>query len=350
MNASTNENASTALARVVTDLDLADAAQLRSAFEQMFAQADEWVARAKGIVVTSEDQKHEMRLARESRLALKDIRVNAEKTRKRLKENALRYGKAVDGVANIVKALIQPIEEHLLEQETFAERAAQARRDALRDARATALRALGTDPSTYADLGAMGDDTWDSVRATAEAAKAQREEEARRAEAVRIEAERIEAKRREDARQAAVKAEAERVAREKEIADENARLKAEAEEREKAVAAERAKAAADAEARELAARAERERAEKAERELAAERERKAKEERDRQAEEARRAAAPDREKLAAFAEQLRALTLPAMTTARGQEIATGAQVRLQKLATQIDEAAAAMGSNTEAAE
>ena len=90
------ENASTALARVVTDLDPAAAQSLRATFETMFAQADEWIARARDIRVTSEDQKREMKFARESRLALKDIRVNAEKTRKKLKEDSVRTGRAID--------------------------------------------------------------------------------------------------------------------------------------------------------------------------------------------------------------------------------------------------------------
>jgi hypothetical protein len=38
-----------------------------------------------------------------------------------LKEQALREGKAVDGIANVLKALIVPLEEHLDKQERFVE-------------------------------------------------------------------------------------------------------------------------------------------------------------------------------------------------------------------------------------
>lgn len=360
MNTTTaNSSASTALARVLPDLDLADAAQLRSAFEAMFTQADEWVARAKEIRVTREDQKREMKLARESRLGLRELRINVEKTRKKLKEDSLRRGKAIDGLANVFKGLVEPIEEFLLEQETFADRAAEARRDALREARATALRALSVDPAKYADLGAMDESTWESLKIDAELAEAARKDEARKAEEIRIEAERIAAARREEERQAAVRVEAERVDRERKTAEENARLRAEAEERERIAAAERArleqenaKVRADAEARELATRAERERAEAeatlAREELAAERARAAAEEQTKRAEQARKSAAPDREKIAAMAAAVRAIAVPEMATARGKQIADGIAARLQKLAAQIDEAVATV--NAEAAE
>lgn len=345
------------LETAVTGLEPDSAMAIRAAFETMFSQADEWVARARSITVTSIDQKREMKLARESRLALKEIRVKAEHARKRLKEDSTRRGKAIDGIANVLKALIEPIEEHLLEQETFAERAEEARVDALREARSEALRAYGADPSVYANLGATSDETWAQTLESARMAHEARLEAARQAEAVRVEAERLAAERRETARQEAVRAEAERVERERAQAEENARLKAERIAADQAAAAERkaaaeekakaeAKARAEREAAEAETRKAREAAEKAAAELAAEREAAAKAEAARVAaqveeqrkaaeveaarvaaeEEARQAAelAPDREKLAAFAATLRTLTIPTMATARGK--AAGAKV------------------------
>ena len=58
-----------------------------------------------------------MQEARIARLALRDIRIQADKTRKALKEESLRYGKAVQGVYNVIEYLITPIEKHLEERE-----------------------------------------------------------------------------------------------------------------------------------------------------------------------------------------------------------------------------------------
>lgn len=253
----------------LSGLEPNSATALRANFETMFSKAEKWAASAALIHVTSVDQKREMKLARESRLALREIRCDAEKTRKRLKEDSVRSGKAIDGIANVIKALIEPIEEHLLEQETFAERAEAARKLALRDARTETLRALDADPSVYADLGAMAAEAWATALANAQAAHDSRIEAARQAEAVRVEAERIAAEKREAARLEAIRAEAERAERERAAAEENARLRREAAEREEAAkversrieaerAAERAKAKAEADALEAAARVERE--------------------------------------------------------------------------------------------
>src|SRR5262249_42943564 len=159
------------------------------------------------IVVTDENDKRGMKLARDSRLALREIRVNAEKARKRLKEDSLRRGKAIDGIANVLKALIEPIEAHLLEQESFAERAELARRDTLKAARAQALVAYGADPIVDASLGEMPEDVWERTLETARLAQEAKREAERQAELVRVEAERIAAEKREAERQEAIRRE-----------------------------------------------------------------------------------------------------------------------------------------------
>jgi len=88
-------------------------------FSHYFTVAAEWERRAKEIVVTEESQRDIMDLARVGRLALREKRLNVEKERKRLKEQALREGKAIDGIANVLKALIEPIENYLDRQENF---------------------------------------------------------------------------------------------------------------------------------------------------------------------------------------------------------------------------------------
>lgn len=90
-------------------------------FQSYFEIAAEWEAKAKMLVVTRPDQTAEMKMAREGRLFLREKRIAIENSRKKLKEDALREGKAIDGIANVLKALIVPIEEHLDRQERFIE-------------------------------------------------------------------------------------------------------------------------------------------------------------------------------------------------------------------------------------
>lgn len=342
-----------AIAVAIVGLEPDSSAMIRGAFESMFAQADRWAASAKAIKVTSVDQRREMKLARESRLALREIRINAEKARKKLKEDSVLTGKAIDGIANVLKALIEPIEAHLLEQETFAKRAEQARKDALREARTEALRAYGADPTAFVDLGAMAEETWTLTIEGAKDAHEARLEAEKQARAVRLEAERIAAERREAERQAAAKAEAERAEREKAQAEENARLRREAEEREAAARAEREAAAAERAKVEAEARAEREKAraeiERQNAELARVRAEKAAAEQAEQArqaaeEEARRAAelAPDREKLVALAAMLRSLPIPTLTTDRGQAAAAKVADQIAKMAAWVEKTGEAL--------
>src|SRR3990167_11427401 len=79
-------------------------------FSNYFDLADEWTKKAKTIIVTSENQEADMAIARVGRLFLREKRIAIENSRKSLKEQALREGKAIDGIANVLKALIVPIE------------------------------------------------------------------------------------------------------------------------------------------------------------------------------------------------------------------------------------------------
>lgn len=101
-------------------------------FQDYFQVAAEWEKRARDIVVTDERQKVDMQMARTGRLFLREKRIAIEKTRKELKEQALREGKAIDGIANILKALYVPIEEYLGKQEKFVEIRAAEKAERLR--------------------------------------------------------------------------------------------------------------------------------------------------------------------------------------------------------------------------
>src|SRR5687768_4533866 len=94
-----------------------ESAVLLQTFEPFFREAQQWRNKAMAIQVTCAEDVLRISEARKARLALKEIRVNVEKRRKELKEESLRKGKAIDGMANVVKFLIVPIEEHLEKQE-----------------------------------------------------------------------------------------------------------------------------------------------------------------------------------------------------------------------------------------
>ena len=101
-------------------------AELLKRFEDYFSIAAEWETRAKAIIITddncfTEQGKFDMQSARNGRLFLRDKRIAIEKARKELKEQSLREGRAIDGIANVLKALIVPIEKHLEKQEHFVE-------------------------------------------------------------------------------------------------------------------------------------------------------------------------------------------------------------------------------------
>jgi hypothetical protein len=221
-------------------------------FGQLFAQAEEWRVKAHAIRVTDVAQKAEIKMARESRLALRRIRCDVENRRKALKEDALRTGQTIDGIARVFRDLVEPIEAYLEHQETFPERLAAAQREARRAERSEALTTLQFDASSYS-LGEMPEDQFQSLITLAQNMKAAREEAARKAEEERI--------------RKAQEAEAERVRREEEFR----KAKEEAEAARKAQAeAEKARREAEEKAKEAARKAQAER-ERVEAQLRAER-------------------------------------------------------------------------------
>lgn len=102
-------------------LETTEARDLFETFKHYFDIAEEWEIKAKTIVVTNENQKAEMAMARVGRLFLRDKLIVLEKARKGKKEQSLRKGKAIDGIANIIKMLLVPIQEYFYRQEHFIE-------------------------------------------------------------------------------------------------------------------------------------------------------------------------------------------------------------------------------------
>ena len=349
------------LATVAKQNHLAEpAAQpLLAAFAPFAKQARELVQQSEGIT--------DPKKAREFRLKLREVRIEIEDARKRLKEDSLRTGKAVDGMANVLKFVIEPQEERLLSHEKAAEIAEANRKKAIAEDRAAQLRAVAFNvevPSlaempdaAFAELLANAKELYaaklERERKAAEEAAARAKAEAEERERVRAENERL---RREAAeREAAQKAELEKIAREREVAE--AARKAEllaaqqkaAQERaeaEKKAAAERAAVEAERRAErerlEAIAKAEREAREKAEREAAASR----KAEQDRIAAELRAkqaaAMAPDKEKIKAAALALRTMDLPGVTSNEAAKIMGEFRNRLVALAEWLEQKGGAL--------
>jgi hypothetical protein len=324
---------STELVKVIEEsgVEQSTAAVLQESFLPFFEQAKQWKEKAATLVVTDASQVREMEMARQARLALKNIRVAADKKRKQLKEDSLRYGKAVQGVYNVIEYLITPIEQHLEEQERFVQI-----QEAKRRAELTASRQMDLQPffefapPFTGSLGDLTDDDWSKLLQSAKMMHQSHLEEQARIEAERIEAER--------------KAEEARLA----MIAENERLRKEAEEAAKAAeaAAEKARKEAEeaAKAAEAAAEKARKERERVEAELAAERAKLAAKE---AAELARvkaeqdalkkQAMAPDNEKLDALKAALQAVRMPDLATKEAGEIVQNVRLLIGKVVTYIDQ-------------
>lgn len=135
---------------------------LLNSFSLSFQNAKDIVTKARTITVTDESQIELMASARQFRINLKNIRVEVENKRKELKEQSLREGKAIDGIANVIKALIIPIEEHLEKQEKFAEIKEAERKERAYSDRVEKLSKYVDDVSIY-NLRELSEESFISV-------------------------------------------------------------------------------------------------------------------------------------------------------------------------------------------
>jgi hypothetical protein len=268
---------------------------LLQSFAGYFNEAKQLTEVAKAIKVTDETQVALMDKARTIRLQLKKVRVETDKTRIELKAQALREGRAIDGVGNLIKALIVPIEEHLEKQEKYAEFKKLEREEKINSERVTKLSRYVEDVSFY-NLKEMTDEAFEELLKSSKTAYEAKEAAEKKAEADRLAKEREEREERER------------------IRAENEQLKKAAEEKERKLEIERKanekKLLAEQKKREEAEaklRAEKELKEKKEREELEAREAKAKAEE----EDKRRALlAPDKVKLIEYAGLIDKLPAP----------------------------------------
>jgi hypothetical protein len=338
----------------------------------MFSWLDEVRARADLLAVTEPGQSRKEKAAKALRLEIREKRVGLDKIRKQLKEGILLEGKAIDGAFAIFEAETVPREKWLREQETFTERAEQARADALRDARQETLSALGVSVMP-GGLGVLYEEEWQLVLIDAKAAKESRERIAREEEEARQEAARILAERRAkeeaDRKAEAARREADRLEAEEKREAEIARLRLENEEKTRLAEEERraaeqrleeerqAHAARLHDEREKRHRAEADRAiernaehlaaREREQQLEREREERRRQDEERAAEERRKedaaaealereANATDREVLLGTASSLRAAKWGVCKGKLGREIMAKLQARVTKIADELE--------------
>lgn len=324
---------------------------LEQGFKASFEQAEKWRIQALAIKVTSLDQKAEMKLARTIRLELKNIRVAAEKTRKNLKEDSLRMGKAIDGVNNLLLAAIVPLERHLEEQEQYGERLAEAERQRIKAERESAISPFIEAGQAIPQLDIMSEDQWTAFLADAKLLHEAKLETARKAEVERIAREQAEAAERERLRienerlrQEAAEREA-KAKTEREAAERAQREAAEKARKEREAIEAKAKAEREAAERELArikaeadkvAAAERTARAQAEAELAAKKAAEEAAEKAAAAAAAKAARAPDKTKIKAFAASIRAIKAPEASTADGKKVATDIAAKIEGFAKWIE--------------
>jgi len=91
-------------------------------FSPFYVGAVPLIERGKAIKIKSVEDVSQMQEAREIRLELRQLRIAADKTRKRLKDESLRVGNAVQGMYNILMLDVEPMEKKLLDDEQHIER------------------------------------------------------------------------------------------------------------------------------------------------------------------------------------------------------------------------------------
>jgi len=158
---------STALATAISSnqIEPVMAEQLFRAFNPLFNRADTVLRLADRVKVTDATQVTEIKQSRELRLRLRAIRTEAEKNRKQFKENALRVGRAIDGIYKLIETAVSPVEERLLAQEEFAERAEAARKAKLKAAREAELKPYLGDVLPFNHLGDVSAEEYEKLKA-----------------------------------------------------------------------------------------------------------------------------------------------------------------------------------------
>jgi len=179
------------------------------------AEAIRLRATAETLTVTSSSQVAEMKLARATRLTIKNLRVAISKKHTELKASVLEEGRKIDAGKNELLKILEPLEDRLLLQENFAEREAARLKAEKHNERVKQITPYLPSPPII-DLAEMSEGDFNAALESAKSvyehnlAQAKREHEAR-VEAARIEQERAQAQRIENEKLRAQLAEQKRI-------------------------------------------------------------------------------------------------------------------------------------------
>jgi hypothetical protein len=101
-----------------------------------FSPSDSAIAECRAaympLKISGLDDEKGFRRVHAARMVVKNYRVDVEKVRKTLKADSLEYGRKVDAEAKRIVSLLEPIEEHLTQEESAYEAAKDAIRNAAR--------------------------------------------------------------------------------------------------------------------------------------------------------------------------------------------------------------------------
>ncbi len=324
-----NENEENKLVAVIEEsgLEKTQSENILSKFRSFFEQAQEWERKAAALVVTDESETEKIAQAREARLALKKIRTEAENTRKELKEDSLRRSRAIDGVNNVIKALIEPIEKHLEKQEKFVENQKKDRIDKMIADRTSRMSQYIEDTSVY-NFENMSSEVFEALLSQVKGSWDRAQEEIKKAEEARLEEERKKEEEQEKIRQEHAemkKKEEDRLKKEEEekkrLAEEKRKIE---EEHQKALEEERKIATEAAEKLRLK--------EEEEKKRQFEEEKKIKEV---QEAERQKKLAPEKDKLFEYSEKIRKIESPEGLSKAGLEVVKKAEERLLAISQDI---------------
>jgi len=170
------------------------AAQIEAVFVPMVAKLKEFEADHASILLDADKKITEdvVIRAKTLRLAIAKVRIETEKMRKTEKEEYLRAGKAIDGVANILKFAVSDKEKQLDEIENHYKNLEIERLKDLGASRSATIELYGIDMDHNA-LADMNDDVWNNFYNGARVAHEQKIEALEKAEADQIAAEKAKA-------------------------------------------------------------------------------------------------------------------------------------------------------------
>jgi acetyl/propionyl-CoA carboxylase alpha subunit len=113
----------TAISKAIelSGLDKSKSEILTTKFSSMIEQIEEWKEKANQLIIIDSSQKEEIEQAKQGYKFIKSVRIDIEKTRKSLKEDSLKEGKAIDLIAKSLTDEVSPLESQLEEKAKFVE-------------------------------------------------------------------------------------------------------------------------------------------------------------------------------------------------------------------------------------